>query len=67
MNPSGYEMNIDSVPSDVKVHVWYQLKPAGQFPDSLVGHTAVYCKTSLKVSGPVEISIFVIASRYLLF
>lgn len=54
MNPSAYEINIDSVPGDVKANVWYKLKPAEQFPDARVGHTALYCKTDHEVSRPVD-------------
>jgi len=54
MNPSAYEMNVDSSPDGVKMNVWCKLNPTGEVPDSRVGHTALYCKMDHKVSRPVE-------------
>jgi hypothetical protein len=54
MNPSAYEMNIDSVPGDVKMNIWCELNPTGDLPEPRVGHTALYCKTDHKVSRPIE-------------
>lgn len=52
--PSAYEMNKDSMRSDVKMNVWCQLYPTGDLPGARTGHTALYCKTDHKVSRAVE-------------
>jgi hypothetical protein len=54
MNPSAYEMTINSMPGDVKMYVWSKLNPTGDLPEPRVGHTALYCKTDHKVSRAIE-------------
>jgi hypothetical protein len=55
MNPSEYEMTVNSLPGDVKINTWCKLIPSGELPHSRVGHTGLYYKTDNKVSIAVEL------------
>jgi hypothetical protein len=55
MNPSAYEMSIDSVPGDVEMNIWCKLNPTGDLPEPRVGHTALYCKTDHKVRRQIYV------------